>query len=72
MKVTDNGNFSTVELETHSGQQTFLSGMKSADSNDRRGWQRDPETIELAQYMMNHDRSQQIVIKCGDVHKQIK
>ena len=72
MKVTNNGHFTQVELETHDGQQTFLSGMKSDNPDDRRGWQRDTETIELAQYMMSNDRSQQIVVKCGDVHKQIK
>lgn len=72
MKVTDKGHYAEVELETHNGQQTFLSGMKSKNAEDRREWQRDPETIELAQYMMNHDRSQQIVVKCGDVHKHIK
>lgn len=72
MKVTDNGNFTTVELETQAGQQTFLSGLKSDDPNDRRHWQRDTETIELAQFMMGNDRTTQIVVKCGEVHKQIK
>lgn len=72
MKVTDNGNFTTVELETQNGQANFLSGLKSDDPNDRRHWQRDSETIELANYMMQNDRTTQVVVKCGDVHKQIK
>ena len=72
MKVTDKGHYAEVELETQDGQATFLSGMKSDNPEDRREWQRDAETIELAQYMMNHDRSMQIVVKCGDVHKHIK
>ena len=72
MKVTDNGNFTTVELETPNGQANFLSGLKADDPNDRRHWQRDVETIELAQFMMSNDRTTQVVVKCGDVHKQIK
>lgn len=72
MKVTDSGNYTTVELETYTGQQNFLAGLKSDNPDDRRHWQRDVETCELAQYMMKNDRCQQIVVKCGDVHKQIK
>lgn len=72
MKVTDNGNFTTVELETFTGQQNFLAGLKANDPNDRRHWQLDSETNELAQFMMGNDRTTQIVVKCGDVHKQIK
>jgi hypothetical protein len=71
MKITDNGNFTTVELETETGQQNFLSGMKAQDPNDRRGWQRDVETMELAHFMMKNDRTNHVVVKCGDVHKKI-
>lgn len=72
MKITDNGNFTTVELETENGKNNFLSGMKADDPNDRRTWQRDVETMELAQFMMKNDRTTQVVVKCGDVHKAIK
>lgn len=70
MKVTDKGNFAEIELETPSGQATFQAGMKGGD--DRRYWNRDPETCELAKFMQDNKMQTQIVVKCGNNWSRVK
>lgn len=72
MKVTNNGNFTTIELETPSGQANYMGYMKANIPGDRRGWQRDPETQELTKYMADNAQCSQYVIKIGDMHTMLK
>ena len=70
MKVTDRGTHTEIELETHAGQQTFITGVK--DGVDNRHWQKDLETAEMAKIVASNNRQSQIFVKCGDVYSQIK
>ena len=69
MKVTDKGNFAEVELETPSGQHTFQAGLKG---EDRRYWNRDPETCELGTFLQGNSKQTQIVVKCGDTYSRVR
>lgn len=68
MKIDTNpeNNFVTLELETPSGICNFSASQKSDVQGDRRAWQRDPETLELGQYIQQHNKHSQVVVKCGD------
>jgi hypothetical protein len=70
MKVIDNGHFTTLELETQSGQDNFRASLKADISGDRRTWQRDPETAQLNQHMA--DNQTQIVVKCGELYSKVR
>jgi hypothetical protein len=72
MKIIDNGNFTTIELETQSGQATYMSSIKSDIPNDRRGWVRDPETIELSKYLQDNSKQAQLVVKVGEVYNRLR
>lgn len=54
MKVTDKGTYTEIELETPSGKANFMASLKSDIEGDKRSWQRDPETVELNQYMADN------------------
>lgn len=70
MKTSDKGTHLEIELETHEGQQTFISGNKNG--NDHRQWTRHPETAEMAQVLQQNQNHHQIYVKCGDVYSQVK
>ena len=71
MKVTDKGTYTEIELETHAGQQTFISGAKN-DASDVRAWQRDAETAEMAKVIASNTHHAQVFVKCGDVYSKVK
>lgn len=71
MKITDNGHYTTIELETPSGQANYLASLKANIPGDRRSWQRDPETQELNNFVANNQLQSQFVIKVGDVHNKL-
>ena len=70
MVIRDMGNYAEVELETASGQATFRAGMKGGD--DRRYWNKDLETCELAQFMNGNAKQTQVVVKCGDQFSRVR
>jgi hypothetical protein len=69
MKVTDKGTHTEIELETHAGQQTFISATKNG--GDARSWQRDTETAEMAKVIASNNHQAQIFVKCGDVYSKV-
>lgn len=69
MKVNDKQNYTEVEIETPSGQHTFRAAQKT---EDRRYWNRDPETCELAKFMSDNSKSTQVVVKCGETYSKIR
>jgi hypothetical protein len=69
MKVTDNGHYTTIELETANGQANYLQSLKSDIQGDMRSFNRDPETKELQQYIADNHTTAQFVVKAGDVHR---
>lgn len=71
MKVTNDSSMTaTVELETHAGQQTFISSLRN--DGDRRYWNKDVETCELAGFVRDNSKFSQIIVKCGDNYSRIK
>lgn len=69
MKVNDKGTYTEIEMETPSGQHTFRAAQKT---EDRRYWNRDPETCELAKFMADNSKTTQVVVKCDDVYAKIR
>lgn len=69
MKVIDKGNYAEVELETSDGQASFRAGLKGDD--DRRYWNRSVETCELARFMQDNSRNNQVIVKCGNDYVKI-
>lgn len=72
MKITDNGNYTQVELETPSGQANYLASLKADIPGDHRTWVRDQETIELGKFMQDNSKTTQIVVKTGDVFNRLR
>jgi hypothetical protein len=72
MKVTNNGHFTTIELETPDGQANFLQSLKSDIEGDRRTWAREKETSEMQQHIAANHTVSQFVVKAGDVFRQVK
>lgn len=69
MKTTDRENYVEVELETVGGQHAFTTAQKAQDN---RYWSRDPETIELGQFMQDNGKQTQVIVKCGDGFTKIR
>ena len=72
MKVIDNGNSTTIELETEAGQQNFRASLKADIAGDRRTWSREAECIELNKFMQDNGKSTQVVVKVGDSYTKIR
>ena len=72
MKITDNGNFCTIELETDSGIANYASSLKSDNPRDFRSWTRDSETLEMGQYIQQNNKHSQVVVKCGNNYTRIR
>ena len=72
MKITDNGNFTEVELETESGRANFMATMKAPIQGDYRAFVKDAETLELGHFLQSNNRTSQVVVKVGDAYTKIK
>ena len=60
-------NIVTFKMEDPSGFQTFQMGM-----NDRRQWNRHPETRELQDLCVNNTKQSQIVVQYNDSYVPLK
>lgn len=56
-----------VTLETDEGYTAFRAGIE-----DRRYWQRSPETTELSDFCRDNRKSSQIVVAFKDTYTRIK
>jgi len=67
MITTVDGDIMTLELEDHDAFQTYRAGIE-----DRRQWQRHPETKEMADTISSNNRTSKIFVKHGDFNRRVR